>query len=88
MFRHSCATYLLEEGMDIRYVQRLLGHRSIGTTEIYTHVADAALKTQVAQRHLRKAIIADSATTRRSEAAERAHRRRAPTTVARAKPRS
>jgi len=57
MFRHSCATYLLEEGMDIRYVQRLLGHRSIGTTEIYTHVADATLKIQVAQRHPRKTII-------------------------------
>lgn len=44
MFRHSVATYLLEEGVDIRYVQRLLGHRSIVTTEIYTHVADAVLK--------------------------------------------
>lgn len=58
MFRHSCATYLLEEGMDIRYVQRLLGHRSISTTEIYTQVADATLKMQVAQRHPRRAIVA------------------------------
>ena len=54
MFRHSVATYLLEEGMDIRYVQRLLGHRSISTTEIYTHVADAALKVRITERHPRR----------------------------------
>jgi integrase/recombinase XerD len=57
MFRHSVATYLLEEGVDIRYVQRLLGHRSIVTTEIYTHVADAALKSRVIERHPRKVIL-------------------------------
>lgn len=57
MFRHSCATYLLEAGMDIRYVQRLLGHRSISTTEIYTHVADATLKVQVTERHPRRSIV-------------------------------
>ena len=57
MFRHSVATYLLEEGVDIRYVQRLLGHRSISTTEIYTHVADAALKVRITERHPRRGII-------------------------------
>jgi site-specific recombinase XerD len=57
MFRHSIATYLLEEGVDMRYVQRLLGHRSIVTTEIYTHVADAALKSRVIERHPRKSIL-------------------------------
>jgi integrase/recombinase XerD len=57
MFRHSLATYLLEEGVDIRYVQRLLGHRSIATTEIYTHVADAALKLHVTSKHPRKSIV-------------------------------
>jgi site-specific recombinase XerD len=56
MFRHSVATYLLEEGVDIRYVQRLLGHRSISTTEIYTHVADAALKVRITEKHPRKGI--------------------------------
>jgi integrase/recombinase XerD len=58
MFRHSVATYLLEEGVDIRYVQRLLGHRSISTTEIYTHVADAALKVRITEKHPRRAIVA------------------------------
>jgi integrase/recombinase XerD len=58
MFRHSVATYLLEEGVDIRYVQRLLGHRSISTTEMYTQVADAALKVRIREKHPRRAILA------------------------------
>ena len=44
MLRHTAATMLLESGTDIRFVQRLLGHRSILTTQIYTHVSDRALQ--------------------------------------------
>jgi site-specific recombinase XerD len=44
MLRHTAATLLIEGGVDIRFVQRLLGHASISTTEIYTHVTDTALR--------------------------------------------
>jgi site-specific recombinase XerD len=45
MLRHTAATLLIERGVDIRFVQKLLGHSSIVTTGIYTHVADEALRT-------------------------------------------
>lgn len=56
MFRHTFATLLLEEGVDIWYIQQILGHSSITTTQIYTHVAMEKQRCILTERHPRNRL--------------------------------
>jgi len=57
MFRHSFATLLLEEDVDIRYIQRMLGHSSIRTTQIYTQVTAQKQRKILASKHPRNKFV-------------------------------
>jgi len=56
MFRHSFATLLLEEDVDIRYIQHMLGHSSIQTTQIYTQVSTEKQRQILSEKHPRNKI--------------------------------
>ena len=56
MFRHTFATALHDEDVDIRYIQQLLGHSSISTTQIYTHISTNKIYEILENKHPRNKI--------------------------------
>jgi len=58
MLRHTCATLLLEDGVDLLFLQRLLGHENIATTALYAHVGNASLKRALEKASLLSTLAA------------------------------
>ena len=59
-FRHTFASLLLEEGVDIKYIQEFLGHSSISTTQIYLHVSKAGARNILRSKHPRGRLVVSS----------------------------
>ncbi len=70
LFRHTCATCMLEGGADIRYIQEMLGHVELSTTQIYTQVSIRRLKTVHSLTHPSAKIDKPSSTTPTSSASD------------------
>jgi integrase/recombinase XerC len=57
LLRHACATHMLKNGCDIRYIQELLGHKDLTTTQVYTHIDTTDLKKVVGRLHPRSGFV-------------------------------
>ena len=75
LFRHTAATLMLEGGADIRFIQALLGHESLETTQVYTRVSTAKLSAIHAASHPGAGLHRPSDNASETEASDRYRRR-------------
>lgn len=72
LFRHTCATLMLEGGADVRFIQQLLGHAELSTTQIYTQVSIRMLKEVHTRTHPGATLSREAADELAAEMAEEA----------------